>query len=97
MTGDRVCGSPVQTMSVPPPPTSFFAQTDVSARSDGPVLCGRKNTIWKFCVETPRAVNNGGTFIWTLESVTSGRSRMRLPGHEGFPERGDTELRWRLA
>ena len=37
-------------------------------------------------VETPQAFNNGGTFIWTLESVTSGCCRMRLPHHEGFPE-----------
>ena len=33
------------------------------------------------CVKTPQAVNDGGTFTWTLESVTSGCSRMRLPHH----------------
>ena len=44
-------------------------------------------------METPQAVNNGGTFIWTLESVTSGRSRMRLPRNESFPEKGDSVLK----
>ena len=39
-------------------------------------------------METPQAVNNSGTVIWTLESITDGCSGMRLPRHEGFPEQG---------
>ena len=37
--------------------------------------------------ETPQAVDNGGTFFGLGKSVTSGCSGMRLPRHDGFPEK----------
>ena len=44
-------------------------------------------------VETRQAIGKAGALIWTLESVASGCSGMRLPCHEGFPEKSGSVLK----
>ena len=58
--------------------SSFFFCSDLGALRK--CLVRRTGSVWqvKYKIEcsTPQAINNGGAYIWMLESVTSGCSKV---------------------